>query len=159
MYTSSDDNDDGYYNNYISRGLCGTGPVNQQDFTIQDAINIGLSPKCMSEGHCWICPLGCLYVPTSHPKREYIQKKLLVFANEGTHPIYTNLLFFELSPMKIHAIKSLNSSPEPVEDIILILEPLSMNHLPCEVKTFVKNCDITAHQYNQRTLVGDSDSM
>ena len=45
MYTSSDDDDDGYYDNYISRGLCGTGPVNKQDFTIQDALNIGLQPK------------------------------------------------------------------------------------------------------------------
>ena len=35
MYTSLDDNDDGYFDNYISRGLCGTGPVNPQDFTIQ----------------------------------------------------------------------------------------------------------------------------
>ena len=126
MYTSSDDNDDGYFDNYISRGLCGTGPVNQQDFTIQDAINIGLNPKCMSKGHCWICPLGCLYVPTNHPKRDHIQKKLLVFANKGTHPIYTNLLFFELSPMKIHAIKSRNFSGI-VEEIIYLLKILSMN--------------------------------
>ena len=29
-----DNNDNGYYNNYISRDLCGTGPVNQQNFTI-----------------------------------------------------------------------------------------------------------------------------
>ena len=29
MYTSSDNNDNGYYDNYISRAvLCGTGPVN-----------------------------------------------------------------------------------------------------------------------------------
>mmetsp|Transcript_38699 Transcript_38699/g.44219 ORF Transcript_38699/g.44219 Transcript_38699/m.44219 type:complete len:101 (-) Transcript_38699:934-1236(-) len=34
-----------------------------------------------------------------------------------------------------------------------------MNHLPFEVKTFVENCDITAHKYNQRTLSGSSDSM
>ena len=46
-----------------------------------------------------------------------------------------------------------------MEEIILILETLSINHLPCEVKTFVKNYDITAHRYNQRTLIGDSDSM
>ena len=58
--------------------------------------------------------------------------------------------------MKIHAIKSLHSPknfgdiPEIVEEIIYILETLSMNHLPPEVKTFVKICDIMAHQYNQR---------
>ena len=93
MYTSSDNDDDGYYNNYISRGLCGTSPVNQQDFTIQDAINIDLSLKYKSEGLCWICPLGCLYLPSSHPDREKIQEKLLLFANKGTHPIYFNLPF------------------------------------------------------------------
>ena len=112
----------------------------------------------MFKGHCWICPLGFLYVPASHPNREYIQEKLLTFANKRTHPIYINLPFFVLSPMKIHAIKSINF-PGVVESTIDILETLSMNYLPCEVKTFVKNCDITAHQYNQRTLIGDSDSM
>ena len=96
MYTSSDDNDDGYFDNYISRGLCGTGPVNQQDFTIQDALNIGLRPYRCPGGYCWICPLGCLYVPRSHPDREKIQEELLLFANKGTHQIYINLPFFEL---------------------------------------------------------------
>ena len=164
MYTLLDDND-GYYDNYISRRLCGTGPVNQQDFTIQDAVHIGLSPKQKSEGHCWIFLLGCLYVSSGHPYKKIIQENLFSFANKGTHPIYTNLLVFELSPMKIHAIKSLHSSkiwgdiPEIVESIIHILEALSMNHLPCEVNFFVKNCDITAHQYNQHTLIGASDSM
>ena len=67
--------------------------------------------------------------------------------------------------MKIHVLKSLNSSevgygiPEIVENIIEILETLSMNILPSEVQMFVKNCDITAHQYNQRTLSGASDLM
>ena len=122
MYTSSDDTDDGYYDNYISRGLCGTGPVNQQDFTIQDAVNIGLRPKYWLNGHCWICPLGCLYVPRSHPEREKIQEELLLFANKVTHPVYTNLPFFELSPMKIHELKSLTcegyGKTERVEDIL-----------------------------------------
>ena len=91
-------NNDGYYDNYILRGLCGTGPVNQQDFTIQDAVNIGLSPKYESKGHCWICPLGCLYVPSGHPKRELMQEILLLFANKGTHPIYINLPFLNYHP-------------------------------------------------------------
>ena len=66
--------------------------------------------------------------------------------------------------MKIHVIKSLNSLVmgdilKLVEEFILILETLSMNHLPREVKMFIKNCNITAHQYNQSTLIGASDSM
>ena len=169
MYTSSDDADDGYYDNYISRGLCGTGPVTQQDFTIQDAVKNGLRPKYASDGHCWICRSGCLYVPRSHPEREKIQEELLLFANRGTHPIYTKLLIYELSPMKIHAIKSLSSLDEMLEmgygktdlvdDIIELLDQLSMNHLPRNVKMFVKHCDITTHEYNQRTLIGAPDSL
>ena len=55
--------------------------------------------------------------------------------------------------MKIHVIKSLNSLvigdiPELVEEIIYVLETLSMIQLPREVKMFAKNWDITAHQYN-----------
>ena len=34
-----------------------------------------------------------------------------------------------------------------------------MKHLPHKVKMFVKNCDVTAHQYNQGTLIGASDSI
>ena len=65
MYTSSDDDGDGYYDSYISRvELCGTGPANQQDSTIQDAVNIGLQPNYKSDGRgCLICPLGYLYIP------------------------------------------------------------------------------------------------
>eukprot|EP00751_Fragilariopsis_kerguelensis_P030908 CAMPEP_0170925016 /NCGR_PEP_ID=MMETSP0735-20130129/12028_1 /TAXON_ID=186038 /ORGANISM="Fragilariopsis kerguelensis, Strain L26-C5" /LENGTH=565 /DNA_ID=CAMNT_0011325007 /DNA_START=152 /DNA_END=1845 /DNA_ORIENTATION=- len=169
MYTSSDDADDGYYDNYLSRGLCGTGPVNQQDFTIQDAVKNDLFPKYSSDGHCWICRSGCLYVPRSHPEREMIQEELLLFANRGTHPIYTKLLIYELSPMKIHAIKSLSSLDKMLEigygktdlvnDIIELLDQLSMNHLPRNVKMFVKHCDITTHEYNQRTLIGAPDSL
>ena len=71
--------------------------------------------------------------------------------------------------MKIHTLKSLSSLDESlemgygitdiVEDIIEILDQLSMNHLPHKVKMFAKNCDITTHQYNQRTLIGASNSM
>lgn len=57
MYTLFDNN---YWfcNNYIVRGLCGIGSVTQQDFTIQDTVKIGLSPKF--EKYCLICPLGYL---------------------------------------------------------------------------------------------------
>ena len=42
MYTSSD-NDDGFYNDYISRGLCGTGLINKKEtFILLEALNIGL---------------------------------------------------------------------------------------------------------------------
>ena len=125
---------------------------------------MGLSSKYKSEGHCWICPLGCLYVPSDHPHRELIHDKLLLFANKIPHPVYINFYLFELSPLKIHAIKSLNPPaifdiPDLAVEIIHILDTLSMNHLPCEVKTFVENCDITAHKYNQCTLSGAPDSM
>ena len=84
--------------NYISRALCTTGPVNQHDFTIHNAVNIGSSPKYNSEGRgCWIYPLGCLYIPASHPRREEFHEALLTIANKGSHPIHVNLTCFELS--------------------------------------------------------------
>jgi len=151
-HAPSDDNDNGYYDN-------------KQDFIIQDAVNEGLSPKYKSKGHCWICHSGGLYIPSDHPHRELIHDKLLLFANKVKHPDYINFHFFVLSPIKIHAIKSLNPPaifdiPDLVGEIIHILGTLSMNHLPCEVKTFVENCDITAAQkYNQCPLSGALDSM
>ena len=149
-----------YYDNYISRGLCGTGPVNQQDFTIQDAANMGLRPNYKSDGRgCWIFPLGCLYVPSGHPRREEFHEALLTIANKGSHPIYVKLTYFELSPDKIHAIKSINTTENLTEYIIHILYNISINHLPHEVEMFVRNCDTTKHQYNQCTLIGSSDCL
>ena len=132
MHTSYNDEDDGYYDNYISRALlCGTGPVNQQDFTIQDAANIGLRPNYKSNGRgCWICPLSCMYIPSSHPWREEFHKALLTIANKGSYPIYVNLPFFELSPSKVHAIKSINTTKNLTEYIIHLLQNTSLNHLP-----------------------------
>ena len=149
MYTSSDDADDGYYDNYISRALLCTGPVNQRDFTIQDALNIGLKPNHNSDGRgCFICPLGCLYVPAGHPQREEFHEALLTITNKGSHPIYVNLPFFELSPWKIHTIKRMYKEEESNTDYIIdILHTISLNHLPHEVETFVRNCDTTNNQY------------
>ena len=147
MYTSSDDNDDGYYDNYISRAeLCGTGPVYHQQLTTQDVANMGLLPNHKShERGCWICPLGCLHVPAAHPQKEEFHEALLTFANKGSHPIYVNLPFFELSPNKIHAIKSIKTTENLTEHIICILHNISINHLPYEVEMFVRNCDTTKH--------------
>ena len=83
----------------------------------------------------------------------------MTFANKGAHPIYVNLPFFELSPNKIHAIKSIKLPENLPEYIIQILEIISLNHLPHEVKLFVRHCDTTKHQYNQCTLIGSSDSL
>ena len=71
-YTSLNDEQDEHDDNYISRAfLRGTGPVNQRDFTIHDAMNIGLQPNYNSDGRgCFICPFVYLYVPASHPRRE-----------------------------------------------------------------------------------------
>ena len=159
MYTSSDNNNDGYYDNYISRALLSdTGPVNQQDFTIQDAANIDLRPNYESDRRgCFIFPLGCLYVPTGHPQREEFHETLLTIANKGSHPIYVNVTFFKLSPNKIHAIKSINTMENLIDYIIHILHNISLNYLPHKVEMFVRNGDTTKHQYDQCTLLGSSD--
>mmetsp|Transcript_38702 Transcript_38702/g.44222 ORF Transcript_38702/g.44222 Transcript_38702/m.44222 type:complete len:233 (-) Transcript_38702:153-851(-) len=101
-YMSFDAVQDRHDDNYISRALFrGTGPVNQRDFTIQDAVNIGLQPNYNSNGKgCFICPLGCLYVPASHPQKEEFHEALLTIANKGSHPIYVNLVFLNYHPTK-----------------------------------------------------------
>ena len=69
--------------------MCDTGPFNQQDLTIQDAVNMGLRPNYKSDGRgCFICPLGCLYVPAGHRQREEFHEALLTIAKKGSPPIY-----------------------------------------------------------------------
>ena len=134
--------------------VCGTGPVNQQEFSILDAINIGLKPKPRKQ--CWICPLGCLFVPSTHPDREQVQATLLKITNKGRHPIYANQPFFELSRRKIHQLASVHYKMKIVGPILKMLENISMNKLPPEVKQFVNNCDIKKR--DQYTLIGSLDS-
>ena len=151
MYTLLD-NDDGFYDDYISRGLCGTGPINKQEFSILDAVNIGLTPK--PRGQCWICPLGCLFVPSTHPDREQVQATLLKFANKGSHPIYVNQPSFQLSYRKIHQLISIDSPVNLTEHIIRILQNISMNILPNEVIHSVRNCVITKQHEHVNSLLG-----
>ena len=132
--------------------------VNQQHFTIQDAANIGLGPDSASNGRgCWICPLGRLYVPVGHSQKVF-HEALLTIANKGSHPIHVNLIYFELSPNKIHAIKSIKTKENLIENIIHILHNISLNFLPHEVEMFIRNCNTTKHQY-KRTLIGSSDCL
>ena len=88
MYTSSDNNNDGYYDNYISRALLSdTGPVNQQDFTIQDAANIDLRPNYESDRRgCFIFPLGCLRGTYRQPKGKIQQCSTEQYS--GRRPIF-----------------------------------------------------------------------
>ena len=112
--------------------------MNQQDFIIHDAANMGLSPDYTSNGRgCWICPLGCLYVPAHHPQKEEFHKALLTIANKGIHPIYVNLTCFELSANKIQVIKSIKTTENLTQHIIHILHNISLNLLPHEVEMFV----------------------
>mmetsp|Transcript_29212 Transcript_29212/g.32801 ORF Transcript_29212/g.32801 Transcript_29212/m.32801 type:complete len:113 (+) Transcript_29212:425-763(+) len=112
---------------------------------------MGLSPDYPSTGRgCWICVLGCLYVPVSHPKKGEFHKALLTIASKGSHPIHVNLTCFELSPNKIHAIKSIKTKENLTENIIHILHNISLNFLPHEVKMFVRNCNTTNINTNVR---------
>ena len=104
-------------------------------------------------------PLGCLYVCAGHPQREEIHEALLTIANKGFHPIYVNLTFFELSPNKIHAIKSINTTENLTNYIIHILHNISLNHIPHKVEMFVRNYNTTKHQYDQCTLLGSSNCL
>ena len=80
MYTSGDEVNN-FYDNYLSRTK-----ETQKEFSIDDAISIGLQPK--NKGHCWICPLGCIYVPSQHPNLDEIHSLLDIIANIGFHPVF-----------------------------------------------------------------------
>ena len=115
MYTSGNDNN-GFYDDYLSR-------TNEtwKEFSIADATSIGLQPKY--KGHCWICPLGCIYVPSHHPNLLDIHSHLDIISNRGFHPIFKRKActyntkvdqvykqtWFELSPEKIHELKSVST--------------------------------------------------
>ena len=152
MYTSSDTEEDGFFDDYIARGLCGSGPINKQEFSILDFVNIGLTPKL--KGHCWICPLGCLFVPSTHPDREQVQATLLKFANKGSHPIYVNQPSFQLSYRKIYRLISIDSPVDLTEHIICILQNISMNIPPVDVIHSVRNCTITKQHDHVNSLLG-----
>ena len=119
---------------------------------------MGLSPDYTSDGRgCWICPLGRLYVPVGNPQKEEFHEALLIIANKGLHPIHVNLTCFELSPNKTYAIKSIKHTTKNwTEYIIHLLHNISLNRLPHEVEMYVRNCDVTKHQY-KCTLIGSSE--
>ena len=155
MYTSGDEVND-FYDNYLSRTK-----ETQKEFSIDDAISIGLQPK--NKGHCWICPLGCIYVPSQHPNLDEIHSLLDIIANIGFHPVFNKnyctyknddpnneLTWYELSPEKIYALKS--AEKIATFEILSTLEVISMNIVPPEVKTFVRLCNPKDHKYDSRTL-------
>ena len=67
------DGNDRYYDNYISKGLYGTSPVNQQDFAIQDAMNMDLRPNYKSNGRNigFVLWAGCIYLPTINEEKSF----------------------------------------------------------------------------------------
>ena len=157
MYTSGDEVN-GFYDDYLSR----TNET-KKEFSITDAISIGLQPKC--KGLCWICPLGCIFVPSKHNcSIQEIHKKLSLIANRGIHPIFNRgplhganptaetlqKIVFELSPDKIYSLKSATNNA--TSEILSTLEFISMNIIPPEVKTFVRLCDPKRITYNSCTL-------
>ena len=155
MYSSGGVNDD-FYDNYLSRAN-----KTQKEFFINDAISIGLQPK--NKRHCWICPLGSIYVPSQHLNLGEIHSLLDIIANIGFHPIFNKnyctyknddphneLTWYELSLEKIHMLKS--AEKIATFEILSTLEVISMNIVAPEVKTFVRLCNPEDHKYDSRTL-------
>ena len=70
--------------------------------------------------------------------------------------MYPNLSFFELSKRKILQLATVHYKIMIAGPIIEILENISMNKLPNEVKWFVSSCDNP--DIDQCTLIGSSDS-
>ena len=87
-----------------------------------------------------------------------------LIANRGIHPIFNRgplhdaspttevlqKIVFELSPDKIYGLKSATNNA--TSEILSILEFISMNIIPPEVKTFVRLCDPKRITYDSCTL-------
>ena len=115
-----------------------------QEISTEDAIYLGMSPK--TQGHCCICPLGCLFLPICHPNHQKLCNKLLIFANNRIHSVFRHQIVFKLCPHKIHGLKQ--TSKNKFSSILTTLERLSINEVPPEVKMLVRLCNTSDHQYN-----------
>ena len=104
-----------------------------------------------------------VYIPSQQPNLGEIHSLLDIIANIGFHPIFNKnyctyknddphneLTWYELSPEKIHVLKS--AAKIATFEILSTLKVISMNIVPPEVKTFVILCNPKDHKYNSRTL-------
>lgn len=94
---------------------------------------------------CWSCPDGTLYLEAFHDLYASAYDFLVAIAEPVARPEFVHQ--YKLTPYSLYAAVATNIDTEA---IITVLERMSKNKLPKEVKTFVRDC---TQKYGKAKLV------
>ncbi len=94
---------------------------------------------------CWTCPDGNIYLEAFHDLYVQAYDFLVAIAEPVARPEFVHQ--YKLTPYSLYAAVATNIE---TESIILVLERLSKNALPKEVKKFVRDC---TSKYGKAKLV------
>ena len=94
---------------------------------------------------CWVCPDGNIYLEAFHDLYHQAYDFLVAIAEPVARPEFVHQ--YKLTPYSLYAAVATNIE---TESIITVLERLSKNVLPKEVKKFVRDC---TSKYGKAKLV------
>ncbi|OEU22554.1 DNA excision repair cross-complementing protein [Fragilariopsis cylindrus CCMP1102] len=94
---------------------------------------------------CWVCPDGNIYLEAFHDLYEKAYDFLVAIAEPVARPEFVHQ--YKLTPYSLYAAVATNIE---TESIITVLQRLSKNALPKEVKQFVRDC---TSKYGKAKLV------
>jgi DNA excision repair protein ERCC-3 len=101
---------------------------------------------CLSRQRpCWVCPDGNIYLEAFHDLYEKAYDFLVAIAEPVARPEFVHQ--YKLTPYSLYAAVATNIE---TESIITVLQRLSKNALPKEVKQFVRDC---TSKYGKAKLV------
>ncbi len=128
-------------NNITSGGIgnSGDGGTIGADFS-----NLHLKPDHMARP-CWTCPDGTIYLEAFHDLYVQAYDFLVAIAEPVARPEFLHQ--YKLTPYSLYAAVATNIE---TESIISVLERLSKNSLPRQVKTFIREC---TSKYGKAKLV------
>lgn len=84
---------------------------------------------------CWTCPDGCIFLEAFHDLYVSAYDFLVAIAEPVARPEFVHQ--YKLTPYSLYAAVATNIE---TESIISVLERLSKNSLPKEVKKFIREC-------------------
>lgn len=109
-----------------------------------DFSNLHLKPDHIARP-CWTCPDGNIYLEAFHDLYVQAYDFLVAIAEPVARPEFLHQ--YKLTPYSLYAAVATNIE---TESIITVLERLSKNALPKQVKTFVRDC---TSKYGKAKLV------
>lgn len=117
----------------------GTHPVVGADFS-----SLPLKPDHLQRP-CWSCPDGTIYLEAFHELYVQAYDFLVAIAEPVARPEFIHQ--YKLTPYSLYAAVATNIE---TERIIMVLDKLSKNKLPKEIKKFVRDC---TEKYGKAKLV------